>query len=111
MFSVVSKTKKASPPSPSFMEKLCLTSLTTNSTCAGQTVEMEYVLQVAYLFIPWPQKLELAEAHVECRACKTSFTTVRRGGNALVQLPNSPSSCSTTMTSIAPERVAGFIEL
>jgi hypothetical protein len=32
MFSEVSKTKKASPPSPSFMEKFCLASLTVNST-------------------------------------------------------------------------------
>lgn len=34
MFSEVSKTKKASPPSPSFMEKVCFTWLTVNSTFA-----------------------------------------------------------------------------
>jgi len=76
ILSVVSKTKKASPPSPSFIEYSCLTPLTLNST-----------------FFSYGRRSE----NLPKRTWKGEQTRV-------------PSSCSTTMTSIAPLRVAGLIE-
>lgn len=76
MLAAVSKTKKASPPSPSFMGKSCLTWLTLNSTFFSYGRRSENL----------PKRTWKGEQASE------------------------PSSCSTTITSIAPERVAGFIE-
>lgn len=76
MVSVVSNTKKASPPSPSFMGYGCLTPLTLNST-----------------FFSYGRRSE----NLPNRTWKGEHARV-------------PSSCSTTITSMAPLRVAGLIE-
>lgn len=76
MLLLVSKTKKASPPSPSFMGKSLLTPLTVNSTRFSEGRSNENL----------PKRTWKGEQARE------------------------PSSCSTTMTSIAPLRVAGLIE-
>ena len=72
----VSKTKKASPPSPSFIGKSRRSSLTLNSTFFSEGRSSEN----------FPKRTWKGEQARE------------------------PSSCSTTMTSIAPLRVAGLIE-
>jgi hypothetical protein len=72
----VSKTKKASPPSPSFMGKSRRSLLTVNSTFFSEGLRRENL----------PKRTWKGEQASE------------------------PSSCSTTMTSIAPLRVAGLIE-
>lgn len=76
MVSVVSKTKKASPPSPSFIEYSCLVPLTRNSTFFSYGRSKENL----------PKRTWKGEQERE------------------------PSSCSTTMTSMAPLRVAGLME-
>jgi hypothetical protein len=55
---------------------------------------------------------ELAEADVERRARKAAYSQVRDSLHDLINrlAGNRPSSCSITITSMAPLRVAGLIE-
>jgi hypothetical protein len=109
MDSEVSKTKKASPPSPTFMGKLRWTSFTLNSTCRPNELGLDANGRRGKdLLVRRSQELELAEADVEGRAGESPWRKSAADRERGVR--SEPSARSTTTTSMAPLRVAGLME-
>jgi hypothetical protein len=64
----------------------------------------------SYLFLRSPEQLEFSKTHMEWRTCQRACWVSARPSKVKYKYSDEPSSCSTTMTSMAPLRVAGLIE-